>query len=145
LRAGVWELPARAGMPWGWVAAAYFFGILAAGWGFRRHALASRHLLMEGALLIVLFLAPPLWSRHELGLTLGTTLFLTARLGFFRVPGDVGVALAVGAADAVFEGGLLACGLFRYRNCILPEPLWLFPLWASMALSMRRLAARLTL
>jgi len=148
-RAGVWVLTGGGSLPL-WIGPVYFAGLLGAVLALARFerrrpgALGRPNLVFEAALLVALFLAPPLLHQHELRLAGLALAVLVARQPEARAPGDVTVALLVAAADLGIEGALVAADLFRYRNASLgPFPLWLAPLWAAMAPSLRRIFAAL--
>jgi hypothetical protein len=134
-RAGVWTLPNDGPMPL-WVALVYALGIALLSEGFRRFPRVRARLAIEVPLLVVLFLLPPLLFRHPLVLTAIAGVYVTIRLLVARAPGDLTLALAVAAADLALEYGLVSAGLYRYWGATIP--LWLAPLWAAMALSLRR-------
>jgi hypothetical protein len=139
--AGVWVLPEGAGLPL-WIIPVYAVALYGAGLGFARvdRNLGKVHPVVEALLLGALFGLPPLLHTHEILLTAVATATLFGRLAVHRRPGDLGVVVAVIAADLVVEGALVATGFFRYANAAYaPLPLWLAPLWGGLGLSLRRL------
>lgn len=146
-RAGVWVLADAAKVPW-WIAPVYFAGLLAAVMELRALEARSatplrpgkREVLVEALAAAVLVAAPVFLHRHEVLLSALTAGWLAARLVFRRHPGDLAVAATVAAADAGIESALIYGSLFHYANAAwMPLPLWLSPLWAALALSLRRL------
>jgi hypothetical protein len=143
-RAGVWELPDGGPLP-PWVTLAYFVGLYAAALAFRRFergralSVPPARAAAEALFVLALFGAPPLLHAHEARLAALASAVLVARLLVERAPGDVAVAFAVAGADVALEGGLVAAGLFRYREAAAPLPLWLAPLWGAIGLGLRRL------
>ncbi len=146
--AGVWVLEGEASLPL-WIPAVYFVGLLAAGLMFRwvesRAArplqLSTRMLVTEGCAATVLFVCPPLFHTHELGLAAATVAYLATRLVIRRVPGDLLVVVFVMTVDLAVESALSqGAELYRYTTAEhTPLPLWLAPLWGGIALSLRRL------
>ncbi|MHB8878525.1 MAG: hypothetical protein ACYC8T_32915 [Myxococcaceae bacterium] len=145
--AGVWVLPDGAAVPW-WIAPLYFAGLLAVGAGLRAlEAKAAvplrptrREVIVEALLAGVLVAAPVFLHRQEALLAALAVGWLAARLALRRHPWDLAVAAAVAAIDAGVELALIHGSLFHYATAAwMPVPLWLAPLWASLALSLRRL------
>jgi hypothetical protein len=145
-KAGVWVLGNGLTFP-GWIAAVYFIALLGAGVGLNRieDALAPRpevsatSVVVEVILFAVLFLLPPILHRHELLLAMIAAGYVLVRLALFRARGDVTVAAVLAASDLVIELCLAAASFYRYANAaLLPVPLWLAPLWAGLALGLRR-------
>jgi hypothetical protein len=95
--------------------------------------------VVEAILFAVLFLLPPLLHHREPLLAMLATGYVVVRLVFFRARGDAMVAAVVVAADVTVELCLVRASFYRYANAaFLPVPLWLLPLWAGLALSLRR-------
>lgn len=144
--AGVWVLPSGSGRPY-WIMGVYFLGLLGAGFFFskmeRRKGdtlkVSSGSLFLEASLFCALFISPALLHPYELPLAAGLAAYTTLRLLFFRQPGDLTTAVFVVVVDLIFEGCAVAADFYHYPNARwIGVPLYLAPLWAGLALSMRR-------
>ena len=142
--AGVWELLRTERLPL-WIAAVYAPCLFVAGLASRRfeqrHELtvSRRRLAIEAGLFAAGFLAPVALHHHEWALLSVAVAYLVGRWLWFREDGDLEVVLFVVAADIAVEGALVAASFYRYPGAhYAPLPLWLAPLWAGLAFSLRR-------
>jgi len=100
---------------------------------------SRRALAFEITLFLLLFFAPIVLHRFEIGLAVLVTGILALRLVRFRVPGDVQVAILALTIDLVAESTLVGFGMYRYPEAHwLPLPLWLAPFWGALGLGLRR-------
>jgi Protein of unknown function (DUF2878) len=142
--AGVWELLGTERIPL-WIAGVYAPCLFVAGLAsmrFEKHrdlTVTSTRLAAEAGLFAAGFLAPVALHAHEWSLVAVCVAYLAGRWLWFREEGDWQVMLFVVAVDLVVEGGLVAADFYRYPNAhYAPLPLWLAPLWAGLAFSLRR-------
>jgi hypothetical protein len=143
-RAGVWELSTEPHIPV-WIVGVYAPCLFAAGLLSMRFERAyrlevsGRRLAVEVGLFIAGFLAPVALHTTEWGLLAASLAYVAVRLLWGRERGDVAFALFVVAVDLTVEGVLVGASLYRYPNAhMFPLPLWLGPLWAGLAFSLRR-------
>jgi hypothetical protein len=142
--AGVWELLRSERLPL-WIVGVYAPLLFVAGLASmrfeRRHELTVTRgrLAAEAGVFTAGFLAPVALHSHEWILVGVCVAYLAGRWFWFREEGDWQVVLFVVGVDLVVEGGLVAAGFYRYPNALhAPLPLWLAPLWAGLAFSLRR-------
>lgn len=149
VRKGIFAVANTQGVPW-WMVLCYFAGFVGAGLFFRgldrrtpmRNTVTRARLLVEVIAFLAVLAAHYAFYADEVTYTLLAAGYVALRMVKDRQPGDVAAMLFVVLLDLAVELTLTHNGRFAYSHTQwLPVPLWLSPMWAGLALSVRRFYA----